>query len=91
MGRMESQAVDVGWTAQFYRNQNLAGAPSVTRIDPVITFDWGDAPPIDQVGWPADHFSARWTRTDNFLSGTYVFAARSDDGMHVCGWGAHYR
>ncbi len=75
-------AATVGWTGQYYRSQNLSG-PSRTQIDPVITFDWGDAPPLPIFGWPADHFSIRWTRTDTFLTGTYIFAARSDDGVRM--------
>jgi hypothetical protein len=76
-------AVDNAWTAQYYRNQNLQGSPDVVRQDPVITFDWSIAPPLDIFGWPADHFSVRWTKADIFFSGTYVFAARSDDGIRV--------
>ncbi|HEC21590.1 MAG TPA: hypothetical protein ENI95_01595 [Chloroflexi bacterium] len=75
------RAQDAGWTGKYYRNPNLAGAPAATRTDPVITFDWGDGAPFGD--FPSDNFSVRWTRTDTFYSGVYIFAARSDDGVRV--------
>ncbi len=81
--RTRGQAQVAGWSGEYFQNQELRGRPSDTRVDPVLTFDWGDGPPIWEEGWPSDHFSARWTRTDNFMSGTYVFAARSDDGIRM--------
>lgn len=79
--------VDQAWTGQYYQNPDLAGTPDFTREDSVITFDWGDGPPAEVAelveGWSGDYFSVRWTRTDYFYTETYIFAARSDDGVRV--------
>jgi len=66
---------------EYFNNATLAGSPSVVRNDKFIDFNWG-------VGWPdpkinADNFSARWTRTLLFRSGTFRLTARADDGIRV--------
>lgn len=69
------------WKGEYFNNMNLAGAPSFTRNDFSIAFNWG-------LGWPnsrlsADHFSVRWTRTLNLTEGTYRFTASVDDGVRL--------
>lgn len=69
------------WKGEYFNNQNLAGAPSVTRNDKAIAFNWG-------LGWPhpkiaADHFSVRWTRTVNLSEGVYRFSLNMDDGARL--------
>ena len=55
---------------------------AVTRVEPSLDHDWGDAAPV--AGVPADRFSARWT---GFLvapkSGSYQLAIENDDGARV--------
>jgi beta-glucosidase len=48
-----------GLRAEYFANENLAGAPVLTRVDPQIDFDWNSAKPAPQV--PANAFSVRWT------------------------------
>jgi len=67
------------WWAEFFPNTTLSGSPVLTRNDSAINFDWRTGAP--GAGVPADDFSARWTRTEWFESGTYRFYARSDDGL----------
>jgi hypothetical protein len=69
------------WWAEFFNNKSLSGSPVLTRYDGQIDFNWGTGSPGADV-W-SDNFSARWTRTEWFDSGTYRFYARSDDGLRV--------
>ncbi len=48
-----------GFAAEYFKNQKMEGAPDFVTIDPAINFNWGSKAPID--GFPADHFSARWS------------------------------
>ncbi|WP_432993160.1 PA14 domain-containing protein [Dactylosporangium sp. CA-233914] len=70
-----------GYTAEYFDNPTLAGVPAVTRQDEKVDFDWGDGSPDPAI--PADHFSARWTRTAQLGAGTYRFSATGDDGIRV--------
>lgn len=70
-----------GWSAQYFANQNLQGAPVLTRTDADINFDWVSGSPGG--GVPIDFFSARWTRTMDFLAGPYEVTTTSDDGSRV--------
>jgi len=59
----------------------MSGPVALCRNDSAINFDWySESPdPVIQV----DHFSARWTRTVYFASGTYQFSMYHDDGARV--------
>ncbi|MEM4724854.1 MAG: PA14 domain-containing protein [Candidatus Hadarchaeum sp.] len=59
----------------------LSGTPFLVLNERVIDFDWGAGTPAS--GMPADHFSARWTRTVFLDAGTYRFYALSDDGVQL--------
>ena len=70
-----------GWLGSYFTNPNLQGPPALVRIDPAVRFNWGFGSPAP--GFPADNFSARWTRTLWFEPGQYRFQARVDDGVRV--------
>ncbi len=70
-----------GWLGNYFTNPNLQGPPALVRIDPAVRFNWGFGSPAP--GFPADNFSARWTRTLWFEPGQYRFQARVDDGVRV--------
>jgi hypothetical protein len=72
---------DPGWSAKYYDNPNVTGTPVLTRMDQDINFDWSDGSPDASV--PADHFSARWTKSIHFTAGTYAFTATADDGVRL--------
>ena len=79
---VESTRADTNaWTSQFYNNENLSGSPVLTRTDSKIDFDWGDGAPA--AGVTADHFSARFTKSEWFDRGSYRFSVRSDDGLRL--------
>ena len=67
-----------GWVGEYHANQNLTGSPALCRNDADVNFHWGGGSPAS--GIPADHFSARWTKTVTFTAGTYNFTDGSDDG-----------
>jgi uncharacterized protein YraI len=69
------------WRGEYFNNVSLAGGPAVVRDDAVINFNWeGNAP---AAGVAADNFSARWTRTIEFIPGRYRFQLSSDDGSRL--------
>lgn len=74
-------AVPFTWRGEYFSNRFLTGSPALVRNDTRLDFLWGTGAPA--TGLPADGFSARWTRTANFQSGTYRFFASSDDGVRI--------
>lgn len=78
-----AQDFGTNWTAQYYNNPTLSGAPVYTETLPNgINFNWGLNSPNPAV--PVDNFSARFSSTQNFVSpGTYQFVVTSDDGVRV--------
>jgi len=69
------------WKGEYWSNADLSGAPSLTRNDVRIDFDWGSEAPAS--GLPSDRFSVRWTRAATFPSGIYRFSLRADDGLRL--------
>ena len=69
------------WTANYFANRDLAGAPVLTQNVDNIQFNWGTGSPGPSV--PADNFSARYQRTMSFSTGTYEFRATYDDGIRI--------
>lgn len=69
------------WTAQYYSNINLAGAPVATISEASPTHNWGSGQPLPNLG--ADNFSVRWTSTQFFSDGLYDFVLRADDGVRL--------
>ncbi len=69
------------WTAQYYNNPNLEGAPAAILSENHPSHYWGtDAP---QPSVPADNWSARWTSVQNLPAGSYRVRVRADDGFRV--------
>ena len=70
------------WTATYFANPNLQGAPVfVARVNS-ISFDWGDSSPVPGLV-PADQFSARFEQTISLRGGLYRFRVQADDGVRV--------
>jgi hypothetical protein len=69
------------WRGEYYANRTLSGAPARVQNDLVVNFDWGQGAPAP--GLPADGFSVRWTRSQDFDGATYRFNAYVDDGVRV--------
>lgn len=69
------------FTAKYFDNTSLSGTPVLTRQDPNINFDWGNASPDPSL--PNDGFSVRWTKTQWFGAGRYEFTSIADDGVRL--------
>jgi LysM repeat protein len=67
------------WYAEFYDARWPTTKPVYTRYDTSVNFDWGTGSP--NVAVPVDNFSARWTRTVDFVGGTFKFWVTHDDGV----------
>jgi LysM repeat protein len=67
------------WYAEFFNARWPTAMPVYTRYDTSINFDWGTGSPNAAV--PVDNFSARWTRTVDFVGGVYKLWVVHDDGV----------
>jgi hypothetical protein len=66
----------------YYNNINLSGAPTLTRTDNSVNFDWGTGSPDPSI--QPDNFSAAWTASVLFEApGNYVFSTTTDDGVRL--------
>lgn len=74
-------ATGTNWVGEYFASMNLSGHRVVCRLDPVLGFAWGYGTPDPMV--PTDFFSARWTRTADFVAGTHRFEINSDDGVRL--------
>lgn len=69
------------WAAHYSTNA-FGGAPTLTRMDPRIDFDWGADSP--GTGIAADYFTARWLGQVQALgTDSYTFSTISDDGVRL--------
>ena len=73
------------WKGEYYSNTNLSGNPARVRDDGTgfLNFNWGGGSPCSACGLGVNNFSARWTRTVNFASGTYRFTVGVDNGVRL--------
>jgi len=69
------------WWGDYFDNPTLSGAPTLSRYDDAINFDWKSGSPNSRL--PKDNFSVRWVRDEWFAAGTYRFKILSDDGVRV--------
>jgi beta-glucosidase len=62
-----------GLKGEYFNNVDFTGAPSMTRIDPQVEFDWNSATPDKSVD--ASHFGVRWTGVIQVpVTGDYAFS-----------------
>ncbi|MEO8182261.1 MAG: glycoside hydrolase family 3 C-terminal domain-containing protein [Deltaproteobacteria bacterium] len=70
-----------GLWGEYFDNDNLAGAPSATRLDEHIDFAWGVRPPAEGILVP--RFSIRWTGAlTPTHSGKHLLHTRSHDSEY---------
>jgi beta-glucosidase len=68
-----------GLKGEYFRNGDLAGTPSLVRIDDLVDFSWGWAAPAEQVG--KGLYSVRWAgRIRAPATGTYRIGATCHEG-----------
>lgn len=75
------------WIAEYYNNKELKGDAVVVggknSLDKLenLEFNWGYEAPLQNIS--SDNFSARFTKTEEFEQGEYLFLATADDGIRV--------
>jgi hypothetical protein len=70
-----------GLSGSYYPAPSFGGTP-ITRVDPIIDFNWGGKAPMS--GIPATGFSVRWTgQVLAQYSETYSFSTTADDGIRL--------
>jgi hypothetical protein len=78
---VNASAGGTGLTGAYYNGNNF-GTLRLTRVDPVVDFDWGRTSPATGVN--QDNFSVRWTgQVVVPVTGNYTFTTVSDDGVRV--------
>jgi hypothetical protein len=76
-----------GLTGDYYTSatdavNNFVGAPTLTRTDSTLNFDWAAGSPAPEIS--SDYFMVRWHgQVQPFYSQTYTFTVRSDDGARL--------
>jgi len=62
-----------GLKGEYFDNAEFQGAPSMTRVDQQVAFDWDAATPDKSIS--PSHFGVRWTGTIQVpVAGDYVFS-----------------
>lgn len=79
--RTTLQQGELRWTAMYWDNVDLMGAPVLTREERRIQHAWGTGSPSARV--PVNRFSARWVRNIDVIPGAYQFTVTSDDGVRL--------
>lgn len=70
------------YRAEYFNNKTLSGTPIFVSCDNApLAKNWANGGPGN--GMNNDNFSVRWTGQFYFESGTYLFQAKSDDGVRV--------
>jgi hypothetical protein len=71
------------WRGEYFDNPSLQGAPSFSRDDANLAFNWGSASPGRGIAQGAN-WSARWNaRKTAPTTGYYTVSATADDGIRV--------
>lgn len=71
-----------GLKAEYFDNMELKGAPSITRIDKKIDFDWSERSPGPSI--PDQNYSARWSGIlTPKQTGDVIIGAYADDGCRI--------
>ncbi|HSG15960.1 MAG TPA: PA14 domain-containing protein [Anaerolineae bacterium] len=70
------------WRAEYFNNTGLSGMPVLARDEGQPSYYWGNGSPAPGVVGN-DYFSARWSRTLEFIPGRYRFAVTTDDGVRL--------
>jgi uncharacterized repeat protein (TIGR03806 family) len=69
-------------TSAAFTNVGFGAAPTMTRIDPNINFNWSTTPPAPNVG--PNTYVVRWTgAVEPQFSETYTFYTTTDDGTRL--------
>lgn len=80
--QVASAEFGTNWFAEYYNSTDLSGPVVFSEVLPFgLNLNWSSGSPNAAVG--TDNFSARFTSTQSFDDGVYLFSASSDDGIRV--------
>ncbi len=68
------------WKGEYFDSETPGTTPTIVREDKTLDFNWWNAP---FTGMPAEHWSARWTRSLSVAPGYYRFTTVTDDGVRL--------
>jgi hypothetical protein len=69
------------WT-QHTNTAPYTGNPTLTRVDPLVNFDWVAGSPDTRIS--ADYFTTRWVgQVEPMGTETYTFTTMTDDGVRL--------
>ncbi|MFO0913035.1 MAG: PA14 domain-containing protein [Pirellulales bacterium] len=74
--KVVAQREGTGLTAEYFNTPDCTGEPAVTRLDPLVYFNWGKGTPDQKI--TAETFSVRW-------SGSYEATTNEDVRFEVRG------
>ena len=78
---LQDNSAGIGLDGNYFNNMDFT-SPALTRIDPVINFDWGTGSPDPSMG--AETFSIRWEgQIKPNYSETFTFYTTTDDGVRL--------
>ncbi len=70
-----------GLAGEYFDNNDLTN-PKLTRLDPIVDFNWGAGSPAPSID--ANQFSVRWTGlVQPRYSQSYTFYTNADDGVRL--------
>jgi beta-glucosidase len=92
--RPAAGSTERGLRGEYFRNRELAGKPTLVRVDPQIGFRWDRGSPTDNLlargeaqggqDVPADDFSIRWSgQLLPPVDGSYTLEAAGNDGFRL--------
>ncbi len=71
-----------GLTGRYYSNPDVAGTPTMSRVDPLVNFIWHKDAPSPEL--PEDFFSVAWSgEIQAQYTEPYTFYFMSDDGVRL--------
>ncbi len=79
---VEAMPVGSGLLGNYYNNKEWSGTPLISRVDPVVDFNWGNGNPGGGLG--NDNTSVKWSgRIHIPEEGQYTFSFNHDDDLRA--------
>lgn len=72
---------NASFNINYFNNLTLAGTPVHSEVTSNIDYDWGYGSQHASIN--SDNFSARATKSSDYMSGTYRFSVTADDGVRL--------
>jgi PKD repeat protein len=70
------------WRAEYFAQPDFNSPPLVVQNETEINYNWGTTSPVPGV-IPDNNYAVRWTRTNEFEAGTYIFRIGVEGGVRL--------